>query len=103
MGHCDGGAHAMNYVWEEDIDIFAKDLSKARPSWHLKKLIPADPGSRPPWRLGTGPYKISCAWVTREGERKYKVRFVTMNHNDKTFRSLKAAKAYALAIATLDT
>lgn len=90
-------------VWEEDIDIFAHDISKARPSWHLKKVIPADPGSKPPFRLGTGPYKISCAWVTREGERKYRVRFVLGHDNDKTFRSLKAAKAYALAIVSLET
>jgi hypothetical protein len=49
--------------------------------------------------------KISVAWVTREGERKYSVRFVLSGNNDydKTFRSLKAAKAYALAIVSLTT
>jgi hypothetical protein len=95
----------MSYVWEEDIDIFAKDPMSMRPSWHLKKVIPQEPGEKPPWRLGTGPMKVSVAWVTREGERKFSVRFVLSGSDDydKTFRSLKAAKAYALAIVSLTT
>lgn len=93
----------MSYVWEEDYDVLSNGVPTiTRTTWHLKKLIPADPLSRPPWRLGTGPYKVSLAWINRDSERKYTVR--TLNRDDdKTFRSLKAAKAYALAIATLET
>lgn len=96
----------MNLIWEEELQPSKYDGDDNlvwRVEHHLKKVIPADPGEAPPWRLGVGPYKISFAWVMREGERKYSVRFVTMNHNDKTFRSLKAAKAYALAIVSLTT
>jgi hypothetical protein len=46
-------------------------------------------------------YKISVAWVTKIGDRKWDCQFV--NHNgSRTFRSLKAAKAYAVAIITLE-
>lgn len=72
----------MSYVWEEE--------------WHLKKAIP-QPDLQRTW-------KISVAVVRKIGDRKYHVWFVRGEHstNDKTFRSLKAAKAYALAITTLE-
>jgi hypothetical protein len=104
LGHGNGEANAVSYVWEEDIDIFVSDVSKARPTWHLKQVIPETLDQAPPWRLGMGRYKVSHAWVSREGERKYEVRFVRTHFEyNKTFRSLKAAKAYALAIVSLTT
>lgn len=83
----------MNYVWEEDFDIFAQDVPRSL-IWHLKHVIP-QPALDRFW-------KVSLAWITRDGERTYKVRFAQHDNNDKTFRSLKAAKAYALAIVTLE-
>lgn len=93
----------MNLVWEEDLDVFNTNLHmEQRLTWHLKKLIPAkDPMDMAPFKLMNGPYKVSLAWVTREGERKYTARFYNKD-NEKTFRSLKSAKAYALAITTLE-
>lgn len=85
----------MSWVWEEEFPYFAPD-SIGGVTWHLKKLIP------PPDRNRF--WKISAAWIDRMGERKYRVTFlVDKAHNDRTFRSLKAAKAYALAIVTLET
>lgn len=91
----------MSYVWEEDFDIFAEDVPRTL-IWHLKRLVQRNPTATPPFSLADGPYKVSLAWVTREGERTYKVRFMQHDNNDKTFRSLKAAMAYAVAIATLE-
>ena len=93
----------MSYVWEEDFDIFCEDVPRSL-CWHLKRLVQRDPNAIPPFRITNGPYKVSLAWITREGERKYNVRFMrdVRTNNNKTFRSLKAAKAYALAIITLE-
>ena len=93
----------MSLVWEEDYDVFAKD---GRVQWHLKRLVARDPKATPPYSLANGPYKVSLAWVIKRGERKYEVRLLkhayNWKDNDKTFRSLKAAKAYALAVVALD-
>lgn len=79
----------MSYVWEVYIDIFQS------PSWHLKKCLPKTEGS-------AFNYEFSVAWISRVGDRKYSLRFAQNGNNDKTFRSLKAAKAYAVAIITLE-
>lgn len=94
----------MSWQWEEDIDIFADDVTKLRPTWHLKWVVPAPPEAQKPFRLGVGPYKISYAWVNRLGKRKYAVRFVRIDghYDNKTFRSLAQAKLYAVAIAELN-
>jgi hypothetical protein len=98
-----GDSHSgdvMSLVWEEDIDVFNINLPmEQRLTWHLKKLVAGFDDK--PYTLGKGPYKVSLAWITREGERKYTARFYNKD-NEKTFRSLKSAKAYALAITTLE-
>ena len=44
------------------------------------------------------------AYVTKRGKQKWEVFFPTrLTQNDKTFRTLKAAKAYAVAIASLES
>jgi hypothetical protein len=94
----------MSWQWEEDIDIFAMHPnSSPKLQWHLKWVVPADHGEKPPFRLGAGPYKVSYAWIVRNGKRKYTVRFVHImaGDHDKTFRSLTQAKLYAVAIAEL--
>lgn len=91
----------MSYVWEED--YFYTVTMPPKTSWHLKKMIPGkDPRAMAPFNIMTGPYAKSIAWVHKKGERKYHVSFVNKFDSDKTFRSLKAAKAYALAITTLE-
>jgi hypothetical protein len=45
-------------------------------------------------------YKISAAWITRLGKRKWALSFAD-NHEPKQFTTLKAAKAYALATVIL--
>lgn len=97
----------MSYVWEEDFYATNTVPTAPKASWHLKKLIPAkDPMATAPFSLMTGPYKQTVAWVHKTGERKYEVRLLKHAYNwkgnDKTFRSLKAAKAYALAVVALD-
>jgi len=90
----------MSYVWEEEL-MPEKYLPNDQVEWkvqhHLKKVLaPTEEFGR------VREYKISVAWVTKIGDRKWDCQFV--NHNgSRTFRSLKAAKAYAVAIITLDT
>jgi hypothetical protein len=44
------------------------------------------------------------AYVTKRGKQKWEVFFpMRMKQHDKTFRTLKAAKAYAVAIASLES
>lgn len=95
----------MSYIWEEDYDIFAKSPIDQRVTWHLKRVIPKDPHASQFEVSMAGVWKVSLAWVTRYGDGKYRVRFTHLTHDpdDKTFRSLKAAKAYALAIVSLET
>ena len=95
----------MTYVWETELlPTFAKRNLKWNEQWHLKKVIPkADPMTFKPFSIvNSVEYKVTVAWVTKVGERKWDALFV--NHNgSRTFRSLKAAKAYALAVITLES
>jgi hypothetical protein len=84
----------MNYVWEEELMSNNGVPTVWRIQHHLKKCLPKTEGS-------AFDYKISTAWVTKIGDRKWDCQFV--NHDgSRTFRSLKAAKAYAVAIITLE-
>jgi len=88
----------VSLVWEEDYSY-----ANARAvSWHLKMMVPAkDPMATAPFSIVNGPYAKSLAWVTKLGDRKWDCQFV--NHDgSRTFRSLKAAKAYAVAVVTLE-
>lgn len=94
----------MSYVWELDVDVF-QSPSADRPldtAWHLKKVWDKDPLADKFANPLRGQWKVSVAWVNKEGDRKWRVRFIKNDPNDKTFRSLKAAKAYAVAIITLE-
>lgn len=94
----------MTYVWELDVDIHnSSGHGPLHTAWHLKRVWDKDhlEGKFDVPLRGT--WKVSVAWVYKMGERKWQVRFVKDNPNDKTFRSLKAAKAYALAIITLES
>jgi hypothetical protein len=51
-----------------------------------------------------GIFRTYHAYVTKRGKQKWEVFFPTrLKQNDKTFRTLKAAKAYAVAIASLES
>jgi hypothetical protein len=95
----------MSYVWELDVDVF-QSPSAERPldtAWHLKKVWDRDPLAHKFANPLRGQWKVSVAWVNKEGDRKWRARFIKNDPNDdKTFRSLKAAKAYAVAIITLE-
>ena len=94
----------MSYVWELDVDFFQLP-SADHPldtAWHLKKVWDKDPLAHKFASPLRGTWKVSVAWVNKEGDRKWRVRFIKNDPNDKTFRSLKAAKAYAVAISTLE-
>lgn len=94
----------MSLVWEEDYFYTSTAGGSDRTvSWHLKRMVPAkDPMARAPFSIVNGPYSKSLAWVHQQGERRYHVSFVNNFDSDKTFGSLKAAKAYAVAIITLE-
>lgn len=94
----------MRYIWELDVDIFASHSGHGElgSSWHLKRVWSKDHLEGHLVTPLRGTWKVSVAWVTKEGDRKWRVRFIKDDPNDKTFRSLKAAKAYALAIITLE-
>lgn len=93
----------MTYVWETELLSTPRiDGTDWEHQWHLKKVWDKDPLEKQfdvPLR---GTWKVTVAWVTKIGDRKWDCQFV--NHNgSRTFRSLKAAKAYALAIITLES
>ena len=94
----------MRYVWELDVDVFNSPSGHGplHTAWHLKKVWDKDPLAHKFAAPLRGTWKVSMAWVNKEGDRKWRVRFAKPEPNDKTFRSLKAAKAYALAIITLE-
>jgi hypothetical protein len=83
----------MSYVWELDVE----DIT-----WHLKKVWDKDKLGHKFAHPLRGQWKVSMAWVRKIGDCKWQVHFATNDPNDNTFRSLKAAKAYALAIITLE-
>ena len=93
----------MSYIWELDIDIHNPNgcgpLSSA---WHLREVWDKDPLEKQFANPLRGTWKFSVAWVTKIGDRKWDCQFVD-HDGSRTFRSLKAAKAYAVAIVTLDT
>jgi hypothetical protein len=92
MGDSNDKAHRMNYVWETELMPIGSATWKVQ--HHLKKCLPKTEGS-------AFDYKLTTAWVTKIGDRKWDCQFV--NHDgSRTFRSLKAAKAYAVAIITLE-
>lgn len=88
----------MSYVWETELIPSNCDW---RVEHHLKKVWHKDKLEGKfdvPLR---GTWKVTVAWVTKIGNRKWDCQFV--NHDgSRTFRSLKAAKAYAVAIITLE-
>jgi hypothetical protein len=83
----------MNYVWETELVPVGNPMT-----WnvqhHLKKCLPKTYGS-------AFDYKFTLAYITKMGDRKWDCKFVN-NDEGRTFRSLKAAKAYAVAIITLE-
>lgn len=98
-GGCD-----MSYVWEEELQpskYDADDNLVWRVEHHLKRVWDKDPLADKFAHPLSGTWKVSVAWVRKIGDRKWDCQFV--NHDGgRTFRSLKAAKAYALAIVTLE-
>ncbi len=103
MGDSHGEAKHMRLEWELDVDIHSPSghgpLSSA---WHLKKVWDKDPLEDKFAHPLRGVWKISVAWVRKIGDRKWRCQFVNHNDEGRTFRSLKAAKAYAVAIITLE-
>lgn len=86
----------MTYVWEEE--YLPRSATAWAMEWHLKHIV-----GKSKWNHDL---KISVAYIRKLGDRKYRVVFQTnpaFITDNKTLRSLKAAKAYALAIITLDT
>jgi hypothetical protein len=94
----------MRYEWETELQpgsYNADDTLQWRVQHHLKRVWDKDPmGDKFDVTL-QGHWKVTVAWVTKIGDRKWDCQFV--NHDgSRTFRSLKAAKAYAVAIITLE-
>lgn len=86
----------MNYVWETELSSNYGVPTVWREEHHLKACLPKTYGS-------AFDYKITVAWVTKTGDRRWYCQFVNNNNDEsRTFRSLKAAKAYATAIITLE-
>ena len=95
----------MSYVWEEEYIHPNTVPTVVQLEWHLREVYNKDPmaGMFAVPMMGT--WRRTLAVVRRLSERKYRVVFQTspaFNNDNKTFRSLKAAKAYAVAIVTLD-
>lgn len=94
-------------VWEEDIDVFKPNPGPLDVIWHLKRVSQRDPLEKKFQKTLSGTWKVSLAWVHRLSDRKYCVRTWHDNRmrvieEGRTFRSLKQAKAYAVAIITLE-
>jgi hypothetical protein len=90
----------MRYVWEEDL---LPDINfKWAVEHHLKKVWDKDPLEKQFAIPLRGVWKVTVAWVTKIGDRKWLCQFVNKHDEGRTFRSLKAAKAYAVAIITLE-
>lgn len=101
MDNSNGEAKHMSYVWEGEFLPIGSGSSWGM-EWHLKKVWDKDPLEGKFDSPLRGQWKISVAWVRKVGDHKWHVAINYTNENDKTFRSLKAAKAYALAIVTLE-
>ena len=88
----------MSWVWETELmPIYGNDSDDKewREILHLKKS----------WITPDGPvdrnFKVTVAWISKMDKRKWVLAFAD-NKELKTFSTLKAAKAYGLAIVTLE-
>ena len=88
----------MNYVWETELmPIYGTEsLKEWKELLHLKKAWKSADGRDDPT------YKVSVAWIGRTGKRKWVLTIVN-DYTPINFSTLKAAKAYAVAIATLES
>ena len=94
----------MRYEWEEELMPLYQfgGGTEWKVQHHLKKVWDKDPLSDKFFAHPlSGKWKVTVAWVTKVDKRKWDCQFVNHDGN-RTFRSLKAAKAYALAIITLE-
>jgi hypothetical protein len=85
----------MRLEWETEL-LPSGNPTTWKVEHHLKKKFTEDLVGRP------RDFKITVAWVRKIGDRKWLCQFVNHNDEGRTFRSLKAAKAYAVAITTLE-
>lgn len=83
----------MTWVWESEL-IPLYGLNEWKDVLHLKKSWVSHDGR------ADHTYKISAAWITRLGKRKWALSFADTNEAQ-TFSTLKEAKAYALATVIL--
>jgi hypothetical protein len=84
----------VNLVWETELG-FTIGWPDNEVIHTLKRVLPNE------WHPNE--LKVAGAYVVKRGERKWHTFFPSyLANNDKTFRSLKAAKAYAVAIITLE-
>jgi hypothetical protein len=95
----------MRLEWETELQpskYDADDNLVWRVEHHLKKVWDKDPMGDKFGNPLIGKWKVSLAWVVKVSDRKWLCQFVRHNDEGRTFRSLKAAKAYAVAIITLE-
>jgi hypothetical protein len=95
----------MRLEWETELQPSKYDADDDlvwRVEHHLKKVWDKDPMGDKFGNPLIGKWKVSVAWVRKIGDRKWRCQFVNHNDEGRTFRSLKAAKAYAVAIITLE-
>lgn len=85
-----------NLVWETELMPTYGDATEWQEVLHLKVAWKSKEGKEDPL------YKISVAWITRPENRKWFLSFAN-GQLPKTFKTLKAAKAYAVAIVTLES
>jgi len=91
----------MRLEWEEELMSNHGVPTVWQVQHHLKKVWDKDPLEKHYANPLRGVWKVTVAWVTKIGDRKWDCQFVN-NNGSRTFRSLKAAKAYAVAIITLE-
>ena len=85
----------MTYVWETERLIRNMGVPTVwDETLHLKKAWVSHDG-----RVDRN-YKVTLAWIAKHGKRKWVLEFVDAIE-PKTFSTLKAAKAYALATVIL--
>jgi hypothetical protein len=95
----------MRLEWETELQpskYDADDNLVWRVEHHLKRVWDKDKLEGKFHVPLHGTWKITVAWVRKIGDRKWQCQFVNRNDESRTFRSLKAAKAYAVAIITLE-
>lgn len=85
----------MTYVWEaERLSRIMGVATVWDETLHLKKAWVSHDG-----RIDRN-YKVTLAWIAKHGKRKWVLEFVDAIE-PKTFPTLKAAKAYAVATVIL--